>query len=151
MALVLTPIMLLFIFSTGAYDPYRWGMYINAWRDMSPIAFYGKVVDEKGAPLGDATVDIRIHVVNLTFILGADAPLKAERFTVSTDAHGCFAITGKQGKSLYVDGVHKPGYIYNYTDNPKSAFLYYQGSTIHHADSKSPVTFTVRHVDHQTG
>lgn len=75
---------------------------IEAYRKAfsAPIAFYGKVVDEKGNPVEGATAELD----------AADKPWgNSSRYQRITDAEGLFSIVGVQGAGLSVF-VSKRGY-----------------------------------------
>lgn len=65
----------------------------------TPIAFYGKVVDQLGNPVPDAN----------GYLAATDsASGKSSKYERQTDIHGQFSIKGIRGMSLYVE-VDKPG------------------------------------------
>lgn len=67
---------------------------------MTPIEFYGKVVDEKGYPVAGATARMSV----------ADKPITdGAKYTKTTDAKGLFSLTGLQGGAVSVN-VTKEGY-----------------------------------------
>lgn len=65
----------------------------------SPITFYGKVIDQHGAPVADA--EVKFEVLDG---IGGTPPIKAK-----SDQAGYFSIAGIHGIALGVD-VAKPGY-----------------------------------------
>jgi hypothetical protein len=72
---------------------------VNAWI-MTPITFYGKVVDEKGNSVDAAKV----------VMSAADRPFASgSKYERITDAAGIFSITGIHGAALQVE-VSKQGY-----------------------------------------
>jgi hypothetical protein len=66
----------------------------------TPITFYGKVVDEKGTPIPQATV--RFSITDTSRSGGSDYYRKS-------DAQGLFSLKGVRGYSVDV-GVRKEGY-----------------------------------------
>lgn len=74
--------------------------WINA-----PINFWGKVIDERGNPVPDATISYTAMDKPLEQIIRD----QGTRYTGKSDADGLFSITDIKGGSLYV-GVSKDGY-----------------------------------------
>jgi len=67
---------------------------------MTPIEFYGKVVDEKGNSVAGATANMSV----------ADKPITdGAKYTKTTDGNGLFSLTGLQGGAVSVN-VTKEGY-----------------------------------------
>ena len=82
----------------------------------TPINFWGKVVDEKGNPIPNATVELGT----------ADRPWETgSSYERTTDSNGLFAITGVKGLSISVD-VSKGGYYK--TSHSRGQFSYAQPS-----------------------
>ena len=82
----------------------------------TPINFWGKVVDEKGNPVPDATVELGT----------ADRPWETgSSYKRTTDSNGLFSITGVKGLSISVD-VSKGGYYK--TSHSRGQFSYAQPS-----------------------
>lgn len=103
---------------------------LNDWK--MPIEFYGKVVDEKGNPVADATVNY-----------GCNDLSKEGRTTYEgkSDADGLFSLRDIAGKFLSVQ-VSKMGY-YTYKSNPYG--FTYAGENINFTpDSTQPVIFKLR-------
>jgi hypothetical protein len=79
----------------------------------TPIAFYGKVIDQNGAPVADATI-------NYGALDNFDAP--GSQYQGKSDALGNFSISGITGAVLRV-GVQKAGY-YKVDGKSSAAFAY---------------------------
>jgi len=69
---------------------------------MTPISFWGKVVDERGNPV--ATAEVKFGANDNPNPMG-----KGSDHRTTTDANGSFSITGIRGVTLYVE-VSKEGY-----------------------------------------
>jgi len=106
---------------------------------LTPITFYGKVIDQYGAPVPQAAV----VVVANDHLSG----LGTER-TMESDAAGLFTITGMHGLALGVD-VSKSGYyrVNSKDGNPGSTRgVFYSdpdSGRIYHPDKSNPVVFAL--------
>ncbi|MCW0217111.1 MAG: carboxypeptidase-like regulatory domain-containing protein, partial [Prosthecobacter sp.] len=107
---------------------------------LTPISFYGRVMDQNGAPVDGAKVEFSANTVPFG---------DGEKFSTTTDGSGNFEITGKHGRSLYV-GVSKSGY-YRVPEMKgaasSSGFFAYGsdlGDGVHTPSKKSPVIFILR-------
>ena len=67
------------------------------------IVLYGRVIDQFGAPIADATVTGSIQVNN-------GARVGTDRVSLTTDANGTFTVSGYKGKTLGI-WVAKNGYV----------------------------------------
>jgi Carboxypeptidase regulatory-like domain len=124
----------------GMADP-RWPDYMKRrgtdpdldWK--TPIAFYGKVVDETGKPVAGAVSSIVWTDMSAT---------GSSQREILSDSAGLFSITGIHGKSMTVQ-VTKPGYDRQKT---KSRSIYeYAGfwePVYHQPDAQNPVVFYMR-------
>lgn len=105
----------------------------------TPISFYGKVVDQSGAPVPDA--DVRAEANDRAAGASTTKALK-------TDANGRFEIQGMHGIQLAVS-VSKVGYfkLNNIAGGMRSGggFRYYSmgGERVHIPDRQKPVVFTL--------
>ncbi|MFL6515978.1 MAG: carboxypeptidase-like regulatory domain-containing protein, partial [Chthoniobacterales bacterium] len=109
------------------------------WNDMKkadpnfewkvPIAFYGRVVDENGRTVSDATVRYGWN----------DVAGSHEQHT-ATNGAGVFAIDGLRGKILSVD-VSKPGYHSSRSDRHSFEFAAFFEPDYYKADAQRPITF----------
>ena len=79
---------------------------------LAPILFYGKVVDERGQPIADASV--RFEAVDKPFS-------DASAYTQTSDAAGTFSLEGAHGSSVSL-WVSKAGYYS--TAESKGRFVY---------------------------
>jgi hypothetical protein len=66
---------------------------------LTPIEFYGKVVDQYNKPIPDAQVKVSVN--NRHFLPSTN------NFTLKTDANGDFAIKDQRGASVSIDVSHK--------------------------------------------
>jgi hypothetical protein len=92
----------------------------------TPIAFYGKIIDQTGNPVPDAKVDY--SAIDEFFGNGSN-------YHGKSDANGMFSISGIKGAVLTV-AVSKDGY-YNISKKSDAAFAYGLGSD---ATRKEPPT-----------
>lgn len=108
---------------------------------LTPITFYGKVVDQHSQPIADATVKT----------IAEDAPLAhgTDRF-LHTDADGLFTLSGAHGSNLLVDvlkeGYHQltelQGKQYHLPPSQQDfAYAFDQGDGIHRPDKANPQVF----------
>lgn len=102
----------------------------DQWR--SPIEFYGKVVDDKGAPVEGA---------NILFSCNDLSREGVSSYRTKSDSGGSFSIIGIQGKLLLV-GVFKDGY-YTIAQSSKP-FFYSDSRDIFIPDISNPVVFQLR-------
>jgi hypothetical protein len=100
----------------------------------TPIAFYGKVVDEKGNPIRGARVEM--SAANHPFSGGS-------RYERTTDGDGLFSISGIHGLGLMVS-IAKEGYYQ--LPQSRGHFGYAQGAggSSPHADAHDPAVFVLR-------
>ncbi|MCW0218701.1 MAG: carboxypeptidase-like regulatory domain-containing protein, partial [Prosthecobacter sp.] len=106
----------------------------------TPMAFFGKVVDQYGNPIVNA--DVKLTVL--------DSPWKdSEPIKMVTDASGGFQLTSGRGRSLFVS-IRKSGYDWSYRQDGKitsqKSFDYGgdSGDRIHRPDKANPVVFILR-------
>lgn len=101
----------------------------------TPIAFYGKVLDQDGNPVAGATADV------IWTDISANGSSQME---VISDGAGLFSITDIRGKHMTVQ-VTKEGYQRQLT-GAQSAFEYagFWELTYHEPDAKNPVIFRLR-------
>lgn len=102
---------------------------------LTPITFYGRVVDQHGAPISGADVKLSAN----------DKILRpSSEYTRKTDQSGNFEISGIVGLALAV-AVSKPGYlkIPHHEAPPTSSglFDYGVGTRPHQPDKSAPVVF----------
>ena len=107
---------------------------------LTPITFYGRVIDQNGAPVDGAKVEFSANTVPFG---------DGEKFGTISDSAGNFQVTGKHGRSLFV-GVSKVGY-YRLPENkgkPGSSGAFAYGSDlgygVHSPTKASPVIFVLR-------
>jgi hypothetical protein len=106
----------------------------------APITFYGKVIDQNGAPVSGASVDMQAN--NTAWRSG-------KPYHTIANAQGEFSISGSTGLSLYVK-VSKPGYHRVLTRGGKpgsdGGFAYGTnlGDGIHHPDPQKPAVFVLQ-------
>jgi hypothetical protein len=109
------------------------------------ITLYGKVVDQHGEPVPDATVEISVHSSYFNEKSGMDAVLK-------TDAIGRFSISGFKGSSIGATAM-KDGYlrIPPMSSRTSSVSLSYErggsGTGDRHADPSNPIVLELLKID----
>jgi hypothetical protein len=107
---------------------------------LTPIAFYGRVVDQNGVPVEGAKIEFSANTVPFG---------DGEKFGTISDGAGNFQVTGKHGRSLFV-GVSKNGYyrLPETTGKPGSSGAFAYGSDlgygVHSPSKASPVIFVLR-------
>ena len=100
----------------------------DEWR--APIDFFGKVVDEHGAPVGGAKVALGLNNLDGHTLI-----------ETTTDDAGLFELRGKQGKHLSVR-VSREGY---YSSNQDPTGFFYAGQNENFvSDQANPVIFHLR-------
>lgn len=99
---------------------------LAAWH--TPIAFYGKVIDQNSNPIEGASVQFQ----------WSGQPDKMSKAATASDAKGLFSLEGKEGRILDVS-VSKDGYYNSRRD--KTGFLYALGPDIYSPDPSNPVIF----------
>jgi hypothetical protein len=103
---------------------------LNEWR--TPIAFYGKVVDETGMPVQGVQVDLGCNDLSVS---------GTSNYQTTTDASGLFSITGIKGKLLSVS-LSKGDYYVSKQDNH---YFTYAGENVNFVpDFRNPVLFHLR-------
>jgi hypothetical protein len=106
---------------------------------LAPITFYGRVIDQFGAPVQDAQVEF----------LANDKPLQSSsKYTTRTDKDGLFSIKWIHGLTLAV-ALAKPGYRRIPADDNKvtsSGMFEYGIGTPHKPSKNSPTLFRLHKV-----
>jgi len=112
--------------------PFRWWSATGEWR--TPIQFYGKVVDQNGSPLSDATVELSCNDFSFS---------GTSNYRRTSDSNGMFSISRIRGKLLVVN-VAKNGFYTSRADN--NAF-YYAGQNVNFTPNRAkPEVFHLRHI-----
>lgn len=99
------------------------------------IEFYGKVVDQQGAPLGGVSVYASV-IYNSGLSAGVD------KKQTETDAAGLFSISGMKGRTLGI-GLEKDGYEYGGEHGPFQFTEMVMEAERYHPDPKNPVVFVM--------
>ncbi len=112
--------------------PMRWLSATGEWR--TGIQFYGKVVDENGAPVPNAAVDFSCNDFSWS---------GTSNYRRTSDKSGLFSISGISGKLLVVH-VAKDGY---YTSRADNDAFYYAGQNVNFSPNKAkPELFHLRRI-----
>ena len=107
-----------------------------------PIAFWGKVIDQHGAPLAGVRVTARTRSWGLFPLLNPEASFA--RREASTSADGTFEISGSKGDVLTIETLHKEGYE---AEPGASRSLGYNTSTNFTPNPEKPVEFRMWSLD----
>jgi hypothetical protein len=101
--------------------------YKDAFERLQPVRVYGRVVDLKGSPIGDAEVEVAWE--QATFWIGK--PKSGGRDLVKSDTNGCWEFVISKPDRAYVRDVKKQGYEYTTLYNKESSVrdLIYQPTT----------------------
>ena len=107
----------------------------KAWEWKMPINFYGKVLDQNGQPVADATV--RMSWTNIS-------KNGSSQIETRSDSHGNFALENQHGRSLLVN-VTKTGFYNAQRQNQDSFdFAAFWEKTYYQPNAKAPVIFHLR-------
>jgi hypothetical protein len=101
------------------------------------INFWGRVVDQNGAPIGGATVSLTLDYGWTTSPIHGG--MKQTRQILKTDAGGNFAFTNVQGHGITINSIDQPGYQLSPTVS--RSYRYSWSADIFHPNEKSPVVF----------
>jgi hypothetical protein len=125
------PILLIAGLALG-WMAYHFQSWNSEWR--TPIAFYGKVVDEKGMAVSNVSVDFSCNDVSAT---------GTSTYQVKSDTNGLFSIRHIKGKLLVV-AVGKDGYYASRADNNS---FYYAGQNVNYVPNPAkPESFHLRKI-----
>ncbi len=106
-----------------------------------PIAFWGKVIDEGGAPLSDVRVSYHIQKAVLLGLSGI-GPEQSALTTCATDTDGLFQVLNIRGVLLDFKDFEKDGY--ELMGNQPKTFAYSRMPEIHSPNQDSPKTFIMK-------
>jgi hypothetical protein len=101
---------------------------------LTPITFYGKVVDEKGTPIEGA--DVRLHPAD-------DMNGGSKDYERFTDESGLFSITGVHGLGISVD-ITKKGYYPLPQSSGTFGYVKEAGGSPPYPHSNNPAIFILR-------
>jgi hypothetical protein len=122
--------MLVFVIVCATLIP--WWSSTSEWR--SPIRFYGKVVDERGVPVPNASVQFSCNDVSIS---------GTSTYRGTSDSNGLFSIVRIKGKLLVVT-VAKEGW---YTSRADNTAFYYAGQDVNFTpNSSKPELFHLRRI-----
>ena len=101
---------------------------------MTPISFWGKVVDEKGRPVEGASIVISVH--DKVFQNGSS-------HTKITDADGLFSMTGVRGLGIGI-AVSKRGYYQTDRSRGMCGYASHAATDVPIPTSEAPAVFVLR-------
>jgi hypothetical protein len=105
-----------------------------------PIRFYGKVVDQEGAPLEGVKVNFRVvRSGALNLLGGIDSDTSPGQ--TQSDARGLFSVEGHKGINIAVERLEKGGY--RETKGIRRVFGYSSTPEVFSPDPSKPVTFVL--------
>lgn len=122
---------------------FNWGKANNA-----PIDFYGKIIDQHSNAVAGVRVDAEISTfieslrVQMDKSRGGGDQCESTRFYPTTDADGCFSITGEKGLVLYIHAIKKDGYEVSGREPRSFTYGKHYGG-LHIPDPKQPVLFKI--------
>ena len=90
--------------------PERWYAYFDYAREVKPIHFYGRVVDQGGNPVAGAQIDIWIGAVDPGYLAGGKRISKGKELHVSSGTDGSFTVDGVSGRYLVIKRVSRLGF-----------------------------------------
>lgn len=89
----------------------RWWLYRRYSRDVIPIAFYGRVVDQRGDPIQGARVQVDVTTTDISYLLRRSEILKTFPVEAVTGPDGTFTLSGIRGRSMQVETITRDGYV----------------------------------------
>lgn len=124
----------------GKYDPTlpQWQEWRRRnkedkkWEWKTPIAFYGRVVDQNNNPVAGAKV-----VVSWTDLSATGTSVRE----LHTDGAGNFTLSGERGKHLLVRSIEKVGYEDSTLNQDGFEYAAFFDENYHIPDPNSPVLF----------
>lgn len=79
------------------------------------IQYYGKIIDQNGAPVVDA--DVEIHIKRFSPSI-TELFSETKKLHLKTDVDGCFSLPQKErGSLIFINQVQKIGYEFSYLQN----------------------------------
>ncbi|HEV7302461.1 MAG TPA: carboxypeptidase-like regulatory domain-containing protein [Tepidisphaeraceae bacterium] len=83
------------------------------------INFYGRVVDERGAPVPDAEVAVMIATADPAATHGARVA-KTKWLALKSDSNGEFSVRNERGLHIWISKVDKPGFdwVFDWAEKP---------------------------------
>jgi len=87
----------------------RWYIKKKAEYANVPIAFYGRVIEQDGTPVGSANVLVEVGLFESRPLSNKD-PVTSRTIAATTDTNGYFSLAGLNGKYLQVRAISKEGY-----------------------------------------
>ena len=126
---------------------------MRAWPhgDNEPIEFFGRIVDDRGTPVGGAEVNMVIYQEKLWTTPDALHTTNAISVQCRSDSDGVFALRGIYGWELTIRSIRKYGHSWDpFPRRQSQVFLYranaargYSQAAVHRPDAGQPVRFTM--------
>jgi hypothetical protein len=112
------------------------------------IDFYGKIIDQNGEPVEGVNLEFEMLGYQDSFLdyLNTGQERIKNKFTMTTDANGMFAVEQKKGTSLSIERMRKEGYVFP-DRGVQNNFVYSnlssgeESSMYHSADKSQPVVY----------
>ena len=131
----------------GEVDPALLKMFDHYQAEEGEIEFYGKVLDQEGAPVAGASVRISMPTQK-----ALDAPLIARERVILTDSNGCYEISKQtwgefelRGHDLIIAGIMRAGYEAEKIPLEKRGFSFSRSNAKRFvADPLNPVVYRMR-------
>jgi len=95
------------------------------------------VVDQNGAPLGGAKVNLEVFAGYMTSPTNGE--MRRERISLDTDTNGDFRLTNTEGHSVEVLSIDEPGY--ELSKKVDRLYPYSAAANIFHPDPNNPAIF----------
>jgi hypothetical protein len=153
--LMMTAILTVLLVLAGRGPVYWYTMAEFATSGRS-IEFYGRVIDQTGAPIQGAAVTITIESFDFSTVFSKeDQHTKARSINRTTRSDGTFEVVGENGTRLNITNVSKEGYV-PIPERDWTYKLYYkdisfdysptQGNFLYVPDAKRPAILPLRKV-----
>jgi hypothetical protein len=106
-----------------------------------PINFYGKVVDQNGAPVAGVEVKAAVRLVKepLPGIIGDGF----DYLVASTASDGTFAFLNRTGEFFGIDKIQKEGYLVSATVHEKTYYYYASNEMKYRPNPSVPEVFKI--------
>jgi hypothetical protein len=135
-------------------DRAHWYVMAKYWSGDTRIVFYGRVVDQAGAPIPGATVSISVNSFDPTSVTRKDGNhFKKHHLQRITDPAGAFSVEDERGHDLFIEKISCAGYVTiperdwtyeRYWRNLSFRYCPTQGNYLYIPDAQKPAIFPLR-------